>query len=492
MSGLGFIPSRMQKETKSEQERERERISSLFADPQTMQSEVTQTDLSYFDLNTRYRNLEEDKETAEKKKTYLETKESIEALWHQKTTEKVKTLKGQGSNTNESYYASFTLKELEVLLKNNDRGGNSEQYNDVVTDLELYNSVTVRDDYSTYPLLSRLLESCNKYTKKRKHPWSTKGKIRKAIISQLGKKIASEKEACHKRIFDVVDQSWQTFTTDKSMESVNKACKEHFELISASLQGKIELDGATRSKYDTQMYAILKEIENQPVDEEQNQTNTTRLFNALGWTSRKPRIADEDEFNQTVERSVIPKKLFHTIQAPKNQPENGIEMGKQLTGISDTRHYMSDGIYGKGTYMTMRGKGTKPEDDKASSDHCWTYGTTEGSVQFTLALNDKARVIASDRLDSLAQDTIGAQFPQLYNWIHDSEPMKVGKLIGKHWMSSYAAFLGYNVVTGMGTLMGEPPIDYFVACDRSALTILSEMQRRVSTKKPETTKVKLR
>jgi len=44
----------------------------------------------------------------------------------------------------------------------------------------------------------------------------------------------------------------------------------------------------------------------------------------------------------------------------------------------------------------------------------------------------------------------------------------------------------------MGTLMGEPPIDYFVACDRSALTILSEMQRRVSTKKPETTKVKLR
>lgn len=496
MSGSRTRPSGMGSDYKTKQERERERIGSLFTNPQTMQSEVTQTDLSYFDLNTRFRNLDgKEKLTEEKKKTYLKTKETIESIWHQKTSDKVKNLasQGHGLNTSEGYYASFSLKELEILLKNNDRGGNSEEYNDVVTDLELFNSVNVADVYSTYSLLSRLQASCQKYTKTRRRPWSTKGKIRKAIIGQLEKKITTEKEEHHRRIFDSVDQAWDTFVTDKSVASVNRACKEHFELISAALQDKITLDSTERSKYDVRMSEILTEVEKQPVDAEQNPTKTTRLFNAIGWTSRKPHIVDEDEFNEVLERSEYPKKLYHTIAAPEYEPEKGVTMGRQLAGLSNTRHYMSHGIYGKGTYMTMR-KSDDPEDDLVSSEHCWTYGKTEGSVQFTLALNERARVISTGVLEKQANDIILNQFPKLYDWIRISEPMAVKMLIGKHWQSSFAAFLGYNVITGMGTISskGEPTCDYFVACDRSVLTILDEMQRRISADNPMTTTVGLK
>lgn len=114
------------------------------------QKSVSKTDLAYRFMNTRFLDLEKsqstEKEWSDKLREYRQTKKRIEKQWHQNTLTDTAKLSFFGdaehSNKEKEYYSTFTLEQMEVLIKNHERGGNSDEYNDVVTDLELYNLVS--------------------------------------------------------------------------------------------------------------------------------------------------------------------------------------------------------------------------------------------------------------------------------------------------------------------------------------------------------------
>ena len=45
------------------------------------------------------------------------------------------------SRRQKEHYSGFSLQELEIVIKNNKYGSNSDLYNDVATDLELFNTL---------------------------------------------------------------------------------------------------------------------------------------------------------------------------------------------------------------------------------------------------------------------------------------------------------------------------------------------------------------
>ena len=168
--------------------------------------EKQDTQLGYRDMNTRFLNAEkqelENRKNADVNKimeAHAQKKKQIESAWHTNTTNSVKELKKRapkkGSEKTAAYYAGYSMKDLEVFLKNSDRGGNSDEFNDVATDLELYNRVMdSADAREGMGLLLQLKESCSKYLTTRKSPVTSNGKIRKAIISQLSQKVETELE----------------------------------------------------------------------------------------------------------------------------------------------------------------------------------------------------------------------------------------------------------------------------------------------------------
>ena len=428
--------------------------------------------LAYRTLNSRYIDLEKTSDNqsySQHQKVREQNKKEIENRWHSNTEVEAKALRQgkEGDKTKPEYYAVFTLRDLEVLLKNSNRGGNSGLFNDVVTDLELLNNAE-KNGISHEEIVSlslRLEQSCEKYISKR-NPYSTEGKVRKAIITQVKSSLTITRESLwaeNERAMALFDAKEEN--DEDKVNCMNKAVRANFDLASQYMQGTLELSKEQVEQLDTNMGRVFKEMytgDAYKVDANQNKDVNTRFFNALGWTERKPRIVD-GIFDDREKGPRPDINMYHTIN---NGFGNVIPMVKQLMGIGTgkSRHYMSDGYAGKGTYLASekKGKSTVAEAQTKS----WSFGTKAGSAQLTMAFNERTRLVKQSELDDLKKK-LCAKFPSFNDLFNKVQAL--GRS-GDPTLSIVGAVFGYNAT--LSTMEGADfPFDYYVAFDRSALTI---------------------
>lgn len=182
-------------------------------------------------------------------------------------------------------------------------------------------------------------------------------------------------------------------------------------------------------------------------DGRQQDDDITRFFNFIGWTDRLPQTLSEDDWNRQWENDGRPQRYYHS-----DWPFGGVEateFARQYFGQTEYRQYVSNGIYGNGTYFA------------SSSAGAAEYGTN----MFRGYLNGNAVVGRSRRLDVDAVN---------YHATHPAFSAMLDRMTGGYggndWyakLSVYAALQGYNVISnGLG---------YVSVLDRSATTVSTRM-----------------
>ena len=488
---------------------------------------ASHTELAYRDLNSHYLELQQgalpfepgvqQKDLSARrslfKKDYERKKKAIEESWHTNTDVNAGTIMQRGvantSSKEKAFYANFNAQEMEILIKNSDRGGNSEEYNDVATALELFNSVQHKlAPAEQKRLLDRLKASCEHYLETRKNPFTTKGKIRKAIIGRIND-IANEELSLLSTVSYARDEeelgqqettfsigiqqsdiaaaatSFRTFEQQPTQQNLEAALRDNFSLLTRHLQGIINLGTADLAELKTRMITIIEEVNRQPVDANQSPTLSTRFFNTLGWTSHLPEIVDPATLDGLIESSsdqAIKVKGYHSISG--GDGEDALPKAKQLLG--EGRQFMSNGMYGKGTYLAV----TTQAGDAIASKHSWHYGQTTGSVQLTIWLNERAKVVQEYELKRMIGQ-LQKELPELYNAIVGKDVITDGGTGGNYRFVSpvasaysvFAALFGFNTIKGgMGSSDGRQiTSDYYVCFDRSAMTMSDEILQRNNT-----------
>ncbi len=466
---------------------------------------------------------------------YERKKNLIEDFWHKSTAKTVEKLEKEAPHDQDSktkvYYEKFSLKEMEDFLKNSDRGGNSIEYNSVVTDLELYNrikEIDPPDSNEELTYLKRLKESVDHYLLTRsKSPWSSSGKRRRAMIEQISERINAEVETRTNKIWQDVNESYAAYENDtESVQKTHKACKAHYDLMYHVLKGNIslhdekkkdnarslleekEMDAAT---LDERMARILDTMSKQEGGCDSNQSNNlcTKFFNAIGWADHKPTIS-EGSTKQLLARSSLKNRLaFHCI-SPTEGMQDAKAFARQFIGKgNETRQYLGDGALGHGTYLgvafsgkldfsdwmsnirsdlfvTKAKKTKKTKEDiikerKEEADRreyyqqntlkdLWDkYGSETGSVQLSMCFNANMRLIDKRRLDRKINRAL-QKFAKTTQKIKDLKTNNRQRP-GEENLPILAALLGYNTIAG-----GERTISYdsIVNFDRKALTILGD------------------
>ncbi len=477
-----------------------------------LHQEEEKTTMGYGDLNRRVRNEEYNELKPEvlqqKKKEYEVKKASIEKLWVENTTEKVKALKkkgdkSKGSNTDVNYYDSFSLEELEVFLKHSERASNSEEYNDVVTDLEVYNRVKEsegEDANELMTLLRHLTESCNTYLNgKKKWPWSKTGRIRKAIITNLRNRVVldlkARKDAAkerQKKAYSALTEKQNEGTVTE--EVVTGAFKAQMNIVYQVLNGNILLKKEELAQLDTQMVSILKAVkQNVGVDSEQSNTMSSRFFNALGWSSNPPKLVSEEDFRNdgpVMKTSPLKKIMYHSMKDYKKDGKvvlSAKDMAAQLAGVAEknNRLYYGVGRIGKGVYTAVRSdaKGVKNQEDldsqekskmdKIAANNSWAYGDEEGSTMMQMVLNEHARIIYRDDLvKEVEKASKSGMFKETFEFLRSSEP-STGNCGFEEFLTMTAALFGYNTIRGESGFKG---VDYYTTSDRKAFSINSTVE----------------
>ena len=483
---MGRDESFVQKERRL---KEYEKISS-----RNMQKEDTQ--LGYRDMNTRFLNAE--KQHLEKNdngninqvmEAHRQKKMQIEAAWHKNTTGAVKDLKKRapkkGSEKSAKFYEGYSLKDLETFLKNSDRGGNSDEYNAVATDLELYNrmqgNTEAKEDMTR---LTRLKESCDNYLHTRNNPVSSKGKIRKAIITQVSLKVNAELEKQRDEYFNMQKNTMKAMQEEASAENVTAAFRAHHDMIYQTMHGNITLTEEETQKLDSDMVEVLQKLKLQEVDGNQSKTLCTKYFNALGWAGNAPRLVDSYElsdYGKETKNSPYPKKLFHSMNPLEIRDQNGkvigreknaVPLGKQLAGIGkNSRLFYGLGRFGKGIYTSARND-DKNAKDEAAMNNSWSYGDEVGAVMLTMMLNENARIVTKMDAKKI-QEELSIRFPQVTQYLVSADPSSRPGY--EDFLTMLVALLGYNTILGDSGLEG---IDYLTTTDRKALSISNKMEIR--------------
>ncbi len=478
--------------------------------------------LGYLDMNSRMLHMEEQSMTDKRKwgelqEEHKKRKEKIEDFWHSSTADAIKTLEGKIpldskgkaiSSKNPEHYKNFSLKELEILIKNNEYGRNSQEYNDVATDLELLNALEGKvEEGERLELLGRLSESCNKYLTTRSNPITPKGKRRRAMIEQLYSKIQQEELAVKEQTaaaYQTIDQAEDLLQVPQ--ETVEQAIRGKFHLLSNDLKKSLkEIDLEDREQMrvrqteqdkqeDIELTKIAKALSLQEVFPGQSCTLSTRFLNAIGWTKRTPKKAFL--FERELEKSPVKVKLYHTIAAPAQKKgekktdekkTDASEMVNQLIGnIEDSRQYLSYGNYGKGTYTVARGDKYQDVDykigkrmDQDASKHSWEFGMTQGSMQVTMTFNQNAKII--DVFDAkVLLSHFEKKYPEFYNYLNRNED-KASYTSSQMpaFTSIILAFYGYNTLFVPGGAKSSvitedgkrASMDYYITFDRSAFTV---------------------
>lgn len=449
------------------------------------------TELGYRDMNLRFLNMEQSaykpEEWAEKKSAHLKRKKDIEAAWHNKTRARKAELDRSGkkgfSDKEKGYYDNFSLKDMEVFLKNSDRGGNSDEFNSVATDLELYNLVKENGEANeAAALLTRIKESCDRYISSRK-PMSPKGKRRKAMIEQVADQVQRLIEETKTTTLQKQKETYQAYTglseeatVEEKTQVTEQACKSAYDRMYLDLQGMSELTEEERALMDTQMEKILEGLKELPADKNQSANLSTRFFNAIGWASHKPRSCGS--FEEEIKKSPLKIEMYHTM--------NTFGDLKDCTGLADqlkgertdglNRQYYSAGNFGKGTYTAVRsvkkseGKTEEEKEkiDKRASNHSWSFGENEGSVQLTMMLNEKARIINFKEAEQLIK-TLEKNYPKVYQFFQEKELREGYHAAQYPAITAMLAFFGYNTLQMEGGCGSE--IDYYITTDRGAFSI---------------------
>ena len=445
----------------------------------------TDTELAYRYLNANFFNLEKESqkdknEVAKWQKTHEDRKSKLEEAWHKNAQTDYKKLTkkvSNKSNKTQEYYKPFSLKQLETFIKHSDRGGNSDAYNLVATELELYNRISEKGNpLEAFGVLIRLRNNANAYVKE-KSPNSSKGKIRKAIISEIAEKAAekyqvqsSEYKTKAAELFEKVQEG------DKTDEAVISAFKAQYDLIYQVLNGTIELTTEELANLDQNTLAILEMVMEQEVDETQANNMSTKFFNALGWSGNKPRIVSDVEFKENGKehkKSPLKKLMYHTIN-PLDGKENAIEEGKQLAGVKkeNNRIYYGLGRLGKGIYTSARAD-LKGATDAMAEKNSWGYGKKKGAVQLVMMLNEHARMMDYKKFKDNQEKTFDAKFRKCSAYIEKEKASKIGY---SDYLSIKAAYFGYNTLVDYMTMING--VDYYVTTDRKALSISDEMRVR--------------
>ena len=449
--------------------------------------QADQSELAYRNLNSNFFNLEKstitDKNSLKAWETkHKETKKAIEREWHQKAALKESDLLKQAKTrdrTDKKFYESFTLSNMEVFLKSSDRGGNSDDYNDVATGLELYNRLSKKGEtLDSLMLLKNLSKSCESYVQKKK-PTFKSGKTRKAMISALLDKVNAEIQIKIGEYKTEKTKTFEKFRNEKTEETVAAAFRAQQNLICQVLNGNMEMSDEELAQLDRQTEEVFEEMRNVKVDDNQSPTFCSKFFNTLGWAENKPRIVDDaalSEDGEEMKKSPIKKKMYHAI-TPKEGEKDAVALGKQMAGIGkNSRMYFGIGRFGKGIYTSARDNDKDATDDKAMHNS-WTYGEEDGSVQVVMTLNENARIIEKKELINLIENKLLKKFPRIYKYLENADHASGSNY--KDYYTSMAALFGYNTVLGDSGING---IDYYVTTDRKALSVRDTMMIRHGAK----------
>ncbi|MCR5410694.1 MAG: hypothetical protein K6E90_06920 [Lachnospiraceae bacterium] len=445
------------------------------------------TELAYRDLNSGFFNLEKGKHQGQKLKdweeAHKERKREIETAWHQNTATEVTELSRRASATNKksrAYYRGYSLEELEVFVKNSDRGGNSNEYNNVATELELYNRIMRNGNkLEGLSILLRLKENAHEYIRTRRSPNSTKGKIRKAIISVISEKVdvlVEQQQNEYRSKADTLFAEAQDLNVTE--EKVSEAFRAHYDLIYQVLNGTIELSKEELARLDTNTETLMNMVMEHKVDETQGNNISTKFFNALGWSSNEARLVmetDLDNNGSEMKKSPLKRRMYHAIN-PFGGKKDAMEEGQQLAGVrkKNNRVFFGLGRFGKGIY-TSAAKDDKYENDMRAEANSWTYGDKTGAVQLVMTLNEHARMISYSEFMHDGEQKFDRMFRKLSRLLEQEKSSKLGY---RDFLTMKAAFFGFN------TLIDYYPniegVDYYVTTDRKALSISKEMRVRLS------------
>ena len=457
-----------------------------------------ETVLGYRDMNSRFLDAEKlefrgslrQEEYNKRKTEHEKRKKDIESAWHKNTKNRVKDLKkgNRGNVKSPDYYQRYSLKELEYFLKNNDRGGNSAEYNSVATDLELYNRIAVGDkEVEGLGLLERLKESCQHYIDSR-NPTFTSGKIRKAIITQLSIKVNAEIEKQRNEYSTKPNETLEEMRKEQSDENIVAAFKSHYNLMYQVLNGNMTLKKDEKAKLDSNMEEVLKNMMKLKVDENQSNTLSSRFFNSLGWASNKPTMVDDkdlDDDGKEYKNSPLKKRMYHTTnpmlipvldpktKKPRIDPktkkpvmkrkENAFEETNQLLGKNGGKVYYGIGKAGKGIYCAVKSNAEGSTDEDAKKDSL-SYGKDSGAVMVKMMLNGNARIVhildAQNKASALRKS-----FQKIYNVLENTDGRSgVGF---DDALTMHVALYGYNTILSNGSFNTNNT----VTSDRKALSI---------------------
>lgn len=458
-------------------------------------NEFENIEMGYMDMNSRMLNLEKNQamyannatKWKQRKTEHDERKKQIESKWLTSTREKAQTLRAgvQGDDKQKEYYKNFGYNQLEILLKNSNNNGNSDKFNDVATDLELLNRVGENWNVAErYQLLTRLSETCKEYIRTR-NPWLPEGKRRKAMISALYDKVTLNLQTMMTNINEASQTSTNKLAemgdahTEDNKRVLEEACKAKFDLVSMYLQGNIELKDEEVERLDQELTTIMTKLQDYDVSDNQADNIGTRFMNAIGWSERTPRL-QADRLDVTKGQVKIP--LYHTIQA-LDEKETAINMINQLKGKGNIkRHFLSDGNFTKGTYTAARnidyenGDPKNPnadmnKHDKAASEHSWSFGERNGSMQVKSMFNEKARIIDHDNVPKLLAE-FGKKFSKFSRYLQNEKNGKYHNPMIPHAANVIFSFFGYNTYRIKHAAKSmNLPVDYYTTWDRSAFTM---------------------
>ncbi|MCR5487148.1 MAG: hypothetical protein K6F35_06415 [Lachnospiraceae bacterium] len=445
-----------------------------------------QTELAYRSLNSGFFNLEMERrkgaELSDWKKKHEDKKKEIEEAWHRNTETEYNALSKRAAANNKksrAYYRGFSLKELEVFIKNSDRGGNSDHFNNVATELELYNRIMDNGNpLEGFGILMRLKDRADEYTSSRKSPNTTKGKIRKAIISVISEKATELIEQQKNEYLTKAETLFEEARSEEADdEKVNEAFKAQYNLIYQVLNGNITLPPEELERLDANTETVLNKVIRQKVDETQGNNISTKFFNSLGWSSNEARMVEEHDLEpegDEMKRSPLKKKMYHSIN-PFGELKDAKDLGRQLAGMKkeNNRIFYGLGRFGKGIYTSARADKPEAEDRKAEVNS-WTYGNKVGAVQLVMTVNEHARMMSYHEFMRTKENEFGRMFSRVNTLLESEQRSKSGYM---DYLTMKAAFYGYNTLIDYNT--GIENVDYYVTSDRKALSISREMRIRV-------------
>lgn len=230
------------------------------------------------------------------------------------------------------------------------------------------------------------------------------------------------------------------------------------------------VDGTQRITDPQDLYNFFKQADNAAADamlaqwraekldtdNRQQNTDTQRFFNYIGWAAEEPEVLTEAQYQQAWQQAGKPAQMYHS-----DNPYNGVGarqfaaqyMGQGQNFAGDTyRHFLSGGVHGDGTYFA---------DSARESAY---YGTS----QFRGFFNSNAKVITQAALDSQYQSDV-KKYPALK---HVMDKLSTGYGNGYSGARSvYAAMLGYNIIDA------SYHSGYYTVLNRNATTVSSKTKK---------------